>query len=69
MQTPFFNSCEDTAQGLAAYGRSLIRPNHQHDFTAAAAPFLDGLIAPPDDQKALSLDRYFFTLGHKARDQ
>ncbi len=64
MQPAVFNINEDRPQRVAGYRRSLVGSNHQRQLAAAAAPFFHGLIAPPDNQKALRLDCDFPALGH-----
>jgi hypothetical protein len=64
MQSTCFDFGKNCAQGPSAYGGGLIRPNHQRQFSTAIAQFFDGLVAPSDYQKALSLDGDLPTLGH-----
>lgn len=64
MQSAVFNISEDRAERPAGYGSGLIRPNHQGQFTAAIAPFFEGLVAPSDNQKALRLDCDLFLFRH-----
>ena len=64
MQPAVFDFNEDRAQRVAGDRRCLIGPNHQRQLAAAVAPFFHGLVAPPDNQKALRLDCDFFRFRH-----
>ena len=64
MQPAAFDVSEDGAQSAARYGRGLIGPDHDRQLATVVAPFFDRLIAPPDDQEALSLNCDLFGFRH-----
>ena len=64
MQRTGLDVGENRAERSARNRRGLIGSNHQRESLAFGTPVFNGLIAPPDYQEALSLDRYFFALTH-----
>ena len=67
MHAAILNVGKDCSQSLARERGRLVGPDHQHEFPTVVAPLFKGLVAPPDNQEALSLDRNFLVRCHGLR--
>ena len=66
MQRAAFDVGEDGPQRAAGYCRSLVGPDHHRQLATVVAPLFDRLVAPPDNQEALSLNCDLFGFRHDA---